>query len=68
MSRVDEFISAAERSNPRRSYASAVQHFEVEWKGFLPATSDSVARYLADYAASLSNNSSELFQPNCSCN
>lgn len=56
MSRVDEFISATERSNTVRSYASAVQHFEVEWKGFLPATSDSVARYLADYAASLSNN------------
>jgi integrase len=56
MSRVDEFISAAERSNTRRSYASAVQHFEIEWKGFLPATSDSVARYLADYAASLSSN------------
>lgn len=56
MNRVDEFINASERSNTRRSYAAAVQHFEVEWKGFLPATSDSVARYLADYAASLSNN------------
>lgn len=56
MSRVDEFISAAERTNTRRSYASAVQHFEVEWKGFLPATSEAVARYLADYASSLSNN------------
>lgn len=56
MSRVDEFINAAERSNTRRSYASAIQHFEVEWQGFLPASSDSVARYLADYAASLSNN------------
>lgn len=56
MSRVDEFISAAERTNTLRSYASAVQHFEVEWKGFLPATSEAVARYLADYASSLSNN------------
>ena len=56
MSRVDEFISAAERSNTRRSYASAVQHYEVEWKGFLPATSEAIARYLADYASSLSNN------------
>lgn len=56
MSRVDEFISASERTNTRRSYASAVQHFEVEWKGFLPATSEAVARYLADYASSLSNN------------
>lgn len=56
MSRVDEFISAAERTNTRRSYASAIQHFEIEWKGLLPATSEAVARYLADYASRLSNN------------
>lgn len=56
MSRIDEFIQAAERTNTRRSYASAIQHFEVEWQGLLPATSDSVARYLADHATSLSNN------------
>ncbi|MCF8169172.1 MAG: tyrosine-type recombinase/integrase [Rhodoferax sp.] len=56
MSRVDEFLHAAERANTRRSYASAIQHFEVEWKGLLPATSEAVARYLADHASSLSNN------------
>jgi integrase len=27
-----------------------VRHFEVEWGGFLPATPDSVARYLAHFA------------------
>lgn len=56
MNRIDEFIRAAERVNTQRSYASAIQHFEVEWKGLLPATSDAIALYLADHGASLSNN------------
>ncbi|WP_148715760.1 site-specific integrase [Chitinolyticbacter meiyuanensis] len=53
MSQVDLYLEAAERDNTRRSYESAVRHFEVEWKGLLPATPDSIARYLADYAGEL---------------
>lgn len=60
MNRIDEFIQASERANTRRSYASAIQHFEVEWNGLLPATSESVARYLSDHAASLSSNTLRL--------
>ncbi|MBI1174047.1 MAG: tyrosine-type recombinase/integrase [Sideroxydans sp.] len=56
MNRLDEYVSAGERENTRKSYASALRHFEIEWKGFLPATADSVARYLADHGASLSMN------------
>jgi len=56
MSQVDTYLKAAERDTTQRSYASALRHFEVEWKGFLPATQEMVARYLADYAASLSMN------------
>lgn len=56
MNQLDEYINAGERENTRKSYASALRHFEIEWKGFLPATADSVARYLADYGASLSMN------------
>lgn len=56
MSHVDAYLKAAERDTTRRSYASALRHFEVEWKGLLPATQEMVARYLADYAASLSTN------------
>lgn len=56
MSNVDRYVSAATRDNTRRSYRSAIEHFEVHWGGFLPATSDMVARYLADYAAALSAN------------
>lgn len=56
MSQVDLYLDAAERANTRRSYASAIQHFEIEWGGLLPATIDSIARYLATYAESLSLN------------
>ncbi|NVZ67498.1 Tn3 family resolvase, partial [Pseudomonas gingeri] len=47
---------AATRDNTRRSYQSAIRHFEVEWGGFLPASADSIARYLADHAQTLAIN------------
>ena len=53
MSSLDAYLEAATRDNTRRSYASALRHFEVEWQGHLPATPDSVARYLAAYAGQL---------------
>jgi integrase len=56
MSRLVDYLQAAERENTRRSYASAIRHFEVEWKGLLPATGDSVAQYLSDHAETLSMN------------
>lgn len=56
MSKLDQYIHAATRDNTRRSYQSAVRHFEVEWGGFLPATADSIARYLVDHAQTLSIN------------
>lgn len=56
MSTVDTYISAATRENTRRSYRTAIQHFEVQWGGFLPASADAIARYLADHAATLSAN------------
>lgn len=56
MSRVDDYLDAADRENTRQSYESAIRHFEVEWRGLLPATADSVARYLADHATTHSIN------------
>lgn len=56
MSKIDAYLHAATRENTRRSYAAAARHFEIDWGGFLPATADAVARYLADYAESLSIN------------
>lgn len=50
MTKVDRYLEAAERENTRRSYDGALRHFEVEWGGHLPATPDSVARYLAENA------------------
>ncbi|CAJ0884947.1 MULTISPECIES: DNA-binding protein [Ralstonia] len=56
MTDVDRYLEAATRDNTRRSYQSAVRHFEVEWGGFLPASADSIARYLAPHAQTLSIN------------
>lgn len=56
MSNLDQYLDAAERENTRRSYASAIRHFEIEWKGLLPSTSDAISRYLADHAATLAIN------------
>lgn len=56
MNSLQNYLEAAERQNTRRSYASALRHFEVEWNGLLPATADMVARYLADFASTLSIN------------
>ena len=56
MGTLDQYLHAATRENTRQSYRSAIRHFEVEWGGFLPATADSLARYLSDYAETLSTN------------
>jgi integrase len=48
-----EFITAATAPNTRRAYQSDLLHF-LAWGGALPATSEQVARYLADHAAVLS--------------
>ncbi|MCM5576060.1 site-specific integrase, partial [Xanthomonas hortorum pv. pelargonii] len=55
MTELDRYLDAATRQNTVRSYASALRHFEVEWQGHLPATPDSVARYLAAYAQTLAS-------------
>ncbi|QYF93100.1 site-specific integrase [Massilia sp. PAMC28688] len=56
MSKIDTYVHAATRENTRRSYQAAARHFEIEWGGFLPATADSIARYLVDHAESLAIN------------
>mgnify|MGYP000064712206 CR=1 FL=1 len=60
MNRVETYLSLAERPNTRRSYAAAIRHFELEWRGLLPATPDTIVRYLADYATTLSINTLRL--------
>ncbi|MDN7631624.1 Tn3 family resolvase [Burkholderia multivorans] len=56
MSDIERYVAAATRENTRRSYQSAIRHFEIGWGGFLPASADAVARYLADHAEALSVN------------
>lgn len=47
---VEQYVLAADRDNTVRSYATAIRHFEQEWKGLLPATVDTVVRYLVEHA------------------
>lgn len=54
MSTIDTYVNAASRENTQRSYRSAVEHFEVQWGGLLPASGDTIARYLAEHASTLS--------------
>ncbi len=50
MNKADRYLQAGTRDNTRRSYRAAVEHFEVTWGGFLPATGEGIVRYLAEYA------------------
>jgi integrase len=50
MNKADRYLQAGTRENTRKSYRAAVEHFETTWGGFLPATGDSIVRYLAEYA------------------
>lgn len=47
---IDNYIQAAIRDNTRLAYRSSIEHFEMQWGGFLHVTADSVARSLAHYA------------------
>lgn len=47
---VEDYVLAADRENTVRSYASALRNFEEVWKGLLPATGETVARYLVEHA------------------
>lgn len=53
---VDSYIQAATRKNTRQSYQSSIKHYEIEWGGYLPATSLQIAEYLSSYATSHSLN------------
>lgn len=50
INKAERYLQAGTRENTRKSYRAAVEHFEVTWGGFLPATGDSIVRYLAHYA------------------
>lgn len=53
MADIERYIHAATRENTRKSYRAAVEHYEDAWGGFLPATADSIAQYLAYFAPTL---------------
>lgn len=46
----ERYLQAARRVSTTRRYQQALEHFEAGWGGFLPASSDSIVRYLAAHA------------------
>lgn len=53
--KIAQYLNAATRENTRQRYQSAISHFEVSWRGLLPATAETIAQYLAAHAGSLAN-------------
>ncbi|HDS0927403.1 TPA: site-specific integrase [Pseudomonas putida] len=49
----ERYLRAARRASTERRYAQAIEHFETEWGGLLPASSESVVRYLTHYGDQL---------------
>lgn len=60
MADLNTYLQAAKKTNTVDAYAAAIRHYEYEWKGFLPATPEDVATYLANYAGTLSINTLQL--------
>jgi integrase len=51
--KVREFLQASLAASTRRAYRSDIDHF-LAWGGSVPASPETVARYLADFATTLS--------------
>jgi integrase len=51
--KVREFLQASIAASTRRAYQSDLDHF-LAWGGSVPARAETVAKYLADHAATLS--------------
>jgi hypothetical protein len=50
MADIDHYLQAATKDNTLRSYQYAVNISKISGGGYLPATADSIAQYLADQA------------------
>jgi integrase len=51
----ERYLKAARRVSTQRRYQQALEHFEAEWGGLLPASTTSVVNYLAAHAEQFSN-------------
>lgn len=50
----ERYLKAARRASTERRYRRALEHYEQEWGGLLPASGESVVRYLAEHGEQLS--------------
>lgn len=57
----DRYLQAARRASTERRYAQAIAHFETEWGGLLPASGESVVRYLTHYGDQLTSRTLRVY-------
>lgn len=51
----ERYLAAARRESTSRRYRAALEHYELVWGGLLPASSETLVRYLAESAHALSS-------------
>ena len=51
--KVKRYLQAGTRDKTRKSYRSAIKHYEITWGGLLPATPEMICNYLSDKTDSL---------------
>lgn len=56
----DRYRGPAQRDSTQRRYRGVLRHFEQEWGGRLPASSEMTVRYLAEHAQSLASSTLDL--------
>lgn len=56
----DRYLGPAQRDSTLRRYEGVWRHFEQEWGGRLPASSDMLVRYLAEHAEILASSTLDL--------
>lgn len=47
------YVRAGKSANTERTYKSHIKHYEDDWGGELPATSDAIIKYISTYARTL---------------
>lgn len=56
----DRYLGPAQRDSTLRRYQGVWRHFEQEWGGRLPASSDMLVRYLGEHAERLASSTLDL--------